>query len=72
MPVKYTREEHNFKTMKEFHIKIVVHGDLQSQILLGWETEELKRLLEQSSKTSNAVISELDKLLAMIEQRRAP
>lgn len=68
--VKYELEERRFRKMREIfftkHISSIVWGE----VLLGWETEELKRLLDESDKNARAIIAEIDNLLAMIKRRR--
>lgn len=67
---KYEREEATFKNLKEHYEQAEISANVWSQIFHGWETEELRRLLDMSVKNATAIISELDKLLDMIERRR--
>lgn len=71
MPVKYEREEKTLRDMKEHYLKEDGFAFVMSQVLLGWETEELRRLLDQSFKTANAIQAEIDTVLATIARRRA-
>lgn len=70
MPVKYEREEQLFKNMKEVYEKQSASDYVFSEILWGWETAEVQRLLDKSQKNAKAIISELDKLLDTIERRK--
>ena len=68
---KYEKEETTFKNLKEHYEQAQASSYVWSQIFYGWETEELTRLLDESNRNAIAIISELDKLLDMIERRRA-